>query len=155
MLAAALSSLVWAAAPDRLAVTRAGPPPQAVLVRTVAAGTILSADDFGPRAPDDPAATRDAVSRDQAVGMQAARLLRARTTVRRIDLRAPHAIRRGEAVTIVVRAGGLSITMPGRALDGGAAGDPVRVVGDTGRKTLRGIVDAPGRVRLIHQGATS
>lgn len=57
-------------------------------------------------------------------------------------------VKRGEPVTLVVEDGPLRITAPARALSSGAMGELVRVVTQTNSRTLHGVVDAPGRVRV-------
>lgn len=59
----------------------------------------------------------------------------------------PKLVRQGQAVTLAVRSGTLTITAQGRALADGREGDPIRVVTPSSR-TVEGIVEAAGTVRL-------
>lgn len=59
----------------------------------------------------------------------------------------PKLVRRGQAVTLAVRSGTLTITAQGRALADGREGDAVRVVTPSSR-TVEGVVEAGGTVRL-------
>ena len=68
--------------------------------------------------------------------------------VRTYDLIRAQIVKRGEPVTIAVRSGALSITAQGKALASGAQGDAVRVVNLATNRTLDGVVDAPGIVRI-------
>lgn len=118
----------------------------AVLSRTVERGTVLSVDDFvlEPRdrvvgRPLDPAAV---------AGLEAVRPLASGRILLETDLAPPRLVRRGETVTLTVRHGNMVITAPGRALADGRRGTLVRVVSGTTNRTLEGIVDSPGRVRL-------
>ena len=91
---------------------------------------------------------RGALSADAAAGKEATRNLPAGSVVRATDVIAPRLVRRGEPVSVTVRSGPLAIATPGRALGSGGAGDLVRVVILATNRTLDGIVDAPGKVRV-------
>jgi flagella basal body P-ring formation protein FlgA len=71
--------------------------------------------------------------------------------VRASDVIRPQLVRRGEPVTIALRQGGLSITTAGRALGNGAAGEFVRIVSLSTNRTLDGVVEATGLVRVAAQ----
>ena len=133
-----------------LAAAPAPPRPLAdvpVLNRTVERGETLSASDFAveQRAPG---WGRGATPVAAAVGLQAVRRLAAGTVLRDGDLTRPQLVKRGEAVTIALRTGGLSITTEGRALTGGGIGDPVRVMSLATNRTLDATVESSGHVRL-------
>jgi flagellar basal body P-ring formation protein FlgA len=121
-----------------------------VLTRTVERGQPVSASDFTIE-PRPAIAARDAIAASAAGGLEARRRLMAGSVVREGDLAHPQAIRRGEPVSIVYRVGALAITTQGRALTGGAVGDPVRVVSLATNHTLDGTVEQAGTVRLAGQ----
>jgi len=58
-------------------------------------------------------------------------------------------VRRGAPVTLKLRSGSLTIATVGRALADGKRGERVRVVSLATRRTLDGLVDGPGEVRLV------
>ena len=58
-------------------------------------------------------------------------------------------VRRGEPVTLRLQSGPLTIATAGRALGDGSKGARVRVVAFSTRRTLEGVVEGPGEVRLI------
>lgn len=118
-----------------------------VLARAVARGDLIGRDDFATDARS-AAQARGGVAVADAVGREATRMLPAGTVVRATDLIAPRLVKRGEPVTITVRAGALSIATPGRALSSGGAGDLVRVVAPSTNRTLDGIVEGPDAVRV-------
>ena len=91
---------------------------------------------------------RGAVPASQAAGRESVRNMPAGAVVRASDLVAPRLVRRGEPVNIVVRSGGLTISTQGRALASGGVGDMVRVVAASTNRTLDGIVDGNGAVRI-------
>lgn len=118
-----------------------------VLDHAVAKGDVLAAADFATQ--DVPAAQARAAPRlKDVVGMEAARALAAGTIIRPSDLIRPQLVRRGEPVTIALRDGGLAITTSGRALGSGAAGDFVRIVSLSTNRTLDGVVESTGTVRV-------
>ncbi|MBC7583236.1 MAG: flagellar basal body P-ring formation protein FlgA [Tardiphaga sp.] len=108
----------------------------------------LAASDFvEARVPAGTA--RGALGLRDLSGMEAARHLASGSIVRVGDVVRLQLVRRGEPVTISVRAGTLVIRAAGRALSSGAAGAAVRVVSVSTNRTLDGIVDGPGAVRVI------
>lgn len=119
----------------------------AVLAHPVARGEVIGADDFATE-PRSPAQARGGLAVGDAVGREATRTLLAGTVVRATDVITPRLVKRGEPVTITVRAGGLAIATAGRALASGGAGDLVRVVSASTNRTLDGIVEGPGAVRV-------
>lgn len=108
----------------------------------------LSASDFAEAAMP-PASAHGALGLHDVAGMEVARRLASGSIVRASDIIRPQLVRRGEAVTIVVRQGTLVISTLGRALTSGAAGAGVRVVTASTSRTLDGIVDGPGAVRVV------
>lgn len=118
-----------------------------VLGHAVARGAVLGPDDFATQARS-PAQARGGLAVADAVGREATRMLPAGTVVRVTDVIAPRLVRRGEPVTITVRAGGLAIATGGRALASAGAGEMVRVVSLSTNRTLDGVVEGPDAVRV-------
>jgi flagella basal body P-ring formation protein FlgA len=58
-------------------------------------------------------------------------------------------VRRGEPVRLRLQAGALTISTAGRALTDGARGARVRVVALSTRRTLDGVVEGAGEVRIV------
>ena len=118
-----------------------------VLARTIEKGEAVTPADFTvDRRPA--AVARVALKPADAEGMEAARRLMAGMPVRRADLVQAQLVRRGEAVTITVRSGALSISTPGKALTGGGKGEAIRVLSGSTNRTLDAVVEASGRVRV-------
>ncbi|KQN90026.1 hypothetical protein ASE95_15020 [Sphingomonas sp. Leaf231] len=122
-----------------------------VLAHPVAAGTTLSVGDFRLREATDPPSVAGSVLPADAAGQQATHHLPTGRVVRTSDIRSPQLIRRGDAVSITYRAGGLSITTPGQATSGAAHGQPIRVLALATRRTVDAVVDGPRRVRIINE----
>lgn len=121
-----------------------------VLTRAVDKGELLRVEDFGPASL--PASqARGAVAPADAAGREAVRLLRSGSPVRATDLATPRVVRRGDAVTIFVVNEALRITASGRALGDAGQGEPVRVLNLSTNRTLDGVADASGQVRVFAQ----
>lgn len=118
-----------------------------VLAHAVARGSILSASDF-ERKPLAPVVARSALRMQDVAGMEAKRNLVAGTFMRIGDVTPAALVRRGEAVTLVVQTGAITISAPGRALGDGAQGAAVRVVNLATNRTLDGRVEGVARVTV-------
>lgn len=118
-----------------------------VLAHAMSRGSILSAEDF-ERKPLVPALARSALRVQDVAGMEATRNLAAGSHVRTGDVAPVALVRRGEAVTLVVQTGAITISAPGRALGDGAQGAAVRVVNLATNRTLDGRVEGTARVMV-------
>lgn len=74
--------------------------------------------------------------------------LRPGVPVRAVDLVTPPAVNRGKQVTMIYQAGRMTITAQGRALSDAAVGETVRVVNISSSRTVEGVVEALGVVRI-------
>lgn len=124
--------------------------PVTVLTRALGRGDLVAAEDLrverqprtrigGVRAPVDP---------NDVVGRQARRPLRAGQPVNAAEFMRPQVVARGDLVTILFRTAALRITGRGQALQAGAVGDLVPVLNPQSKRTLHGIVAAPGVVEI-------
>jgi flagella basal body P-ring formation protein FlgA len=120
----------------------------AVLTRNVERTDILKSADLvverRPRAEvgSDPAA------REQALGMQMRRPIRAGQPLRAADLVKPDLVQRDQAVTIIFQTAGLYLTTRGKALDNGTEGDVVSVLNIQSKRTVTGTVTGRGQVTI-------
>jgi flagella basal body P-ring formation protein FlgA len=129
-----------------------------VVVRaTVSAKIVVAAADVPANRPlrdddvtlarRDVTAARDTFSDPAAIdGMSSRRTLRAGEIVRRTQLVAPTLVRRGDAVRIVARSGGIEVTVSGEALDAGARDDVIRVRNASTGTVIRARVRDTGAV---------
>lgn len=119
----------------------------AVTVRGVRRGDIIAADDViieRRKRSDVPA---DAVTTIPDVsGFAARQSLRAGQPLRRADLAKPEIVKRDELVTLFYEVPGIMLTVRGKALSNGAAGDAINVLNIQSKRTVQGTVDGPGRV---------
>lgn len=124
------------------------------IARTLGHGAILKDSDViverRPRAE----VGRDAVTdRRQAAGlalrspMQAGRILHAAELVK------PDTIQRNEVVTLIYEVPGVTLTVRGKAMEGGAEGDMISVLNEQSKRTLQGVIIGPGRVVISQYGA--
>lgn len=82
---------------------------------------------------------------DDWVGQTAARNLTAGMALRQTMVKAPQIFKPGTGVKVSVQGGGFTVVSSGKALEGGSAGQSVRVRMDNGR-TIIGVVNQQGEV---------
>ena len=119
-----------------------------VLAHPVARGERIAAGDFMLE-HETAVAARGALAPAAVAGMEAARNLSAGSIVRQGDLVRARLVRRGQPVTVRIVSGPLVITAGGRALADAAMGEPARVFVDSTSRTLDGVVESAGTVRII------
>ena len=121
----------------------------AVLTRSLNRGETAQAGDFVVERRVRDGLPSDAQAEAQTLaGRVARRALQVGTVVRTGDLARPEIVARGEVVTIVYEVPGMTLTMRGRATDGGAQGDTIAVVNPQSKKTLQAQVVGPGKVSV-------
>jgi flagellar basal body P-ring formation protein FlgA len=84
--------------------------------------------------------------RDQAVGFAARAALQPGRPLQTADLMKPELIQRNETVTLVYEVPGIVLTVRGKAVDGGGAGDVISVLNEQTKRTVQGVIAGPGRV---------
>jgi flagella basal body P-ring formation protein FlgA len=135
----------------RLVETRQVP----VLRRPLQPGDILRIEDITMIAVSVDRLPKDALLDPRVlIGQGARRALRAGDALREGDVRPPILVTRNSAVTIQLRAGGLTLTAQGRALDEGARGAMVRVINSQTKRTIEAVVIGPDLVS-VQIGATA
>jgi flagella basal body P-ring formation protein FlgA len=120
-----------------------------VPVRTLARNALVEAADIEwrevrlPRLPVDLVVTEEDI-----VGKTVRRTLRAGSPVHTNELSAPILVEKGALVTISLQAPGLLLSGVGRALEDGAAGDPIRVVNTRSKRTIEAVVSGHDQVKV-------
>jgi flagella basal body P-ring formation protein FlgA len=112
--------------------------------RNIGAGEIVGPSDLewsesaiaGADAPGDA---------DAVIGMAARRPLRAGAAVSARDIGAPVVVRRDETISVSFMAGGVSLTLHGKAMKDGAVGDSVQVLNPQSKKVIDAVVSGPGK----------
>jgi flagella basal body P-ring formation protein FlgA len=119
-----------------------------VLTRALNRGeTIKSSDVMTERRPKHELAG-ETVSLASAIGLAAKRPLRSGAVLQSSDLMKPELVQRNESVTIVYEAPGILLTVRGKALEAGAAGDLVNVLNIQTNRTVQTTVVGHGRVSV-------
>jgi flagella basal body P-ring formation protein FlgA len=120
----------------------------AVLTRNVERTDILkSADVVVERRPRAEVGS-DPAAREQALGMQMRRAIRAGQPLRVADLAKPDLVQRDQAVTVIFQTAGIYLTTRGKALDNGTEGDVVSVLNIQSKRTVTGTVTGRGQVTI-------
>jgi flagellar basal body P-ring formation protein FlgA len=83
-----------------------------------------------------------------AVGLAARHELRPGQPLHSSDLAKPDVVQRNDTVTIVYQAPGIVLTLRGIAQESGAIGDSINVLNADSKRTVQGLVTAPGRVTI-------
>lgn len=123
--------------------------------RSIGAGEVITEADIewrrfrADRLGQDPVLNADAI-----VGKAPRRALRPGVPVRASELAVPLVVQKGAPVTMVYAAPGIQLTMVGRALDGGAEGQWIRVLNPQSKLVAYGAVAPDGTV-MVSTGAPS
>ena len=123
--------------------------PVVVLVHSVGAGQPITADAIATEKRD-PAAIAGAAIYDpaQAIGRVAVRTLVSGGPLLDTDLMSPRAVKRGEAVMLVVRIGGVDVRAPGKAVSDAGLNERVNVENVGSHRVVQGIVRSGGEVEV-------
>ncbi len=123
-----------------------------VAAHAIVMGTVITADDLRVEQHDVtelPAGFLDSPS--IAIGLSAARPISGGAVLTNQQLNASKAVERGQAVTLVADAGGMSIRMAGRALSDGYVNQRVRVQNLSSGKVVEGVARSAQIVEIIFQ----
>lgn len=119
------------------------------LTANTAAGQILDASDFEMTSvPLSQAQAGAYADLDQLVGKQLLRQSHAGVPLKASDVGAPTVVPRNSLVTVLLRAGTMTLTVKGQALANASAGQPVDVLNSVTRKILHGIAQPDGTVTI-------
>jgi flagella basal body P-ring formation protein FlgA len=122
----------------------------AVLTRPLSVGEIVRAADVTTaRRPKSELANNVISHASQAIGMSAKRALRPGQALRQSDLAKNEVIARNDNVTISYEVPGITLSMGGKALEGGAQGDVIGVLNVQSRRTIQATVTGPGHVVVV------
>ena len=116
-----------------------------IAARTIKAHSVLTAADLRIETDVTPGA---ASTLSEVVGLEAKVVLYAGRPVVLEHLGAPALVGRNDLITLVYVSHGLEIRTEGRALERASAGDRVSVMNLASRKTVSGVVVAPGVVEI-------
>lgn len=120
-----------------------------VLSRPMRRNEVIGANDVTWQSMELTSATSNVLfSAEDLIGKMPRTGMRPNTPVRMADLITPAAISRGAQVTMIYQTGSLTITTQGRALSEAAIGQTIRVVNTASSRTVEGVVEAAGLVRI-------
>ncbi|MGE0564155.1 MAG: flagellar basal body P-ring formation chaperone FlgA [Pseudolabrys sp.] len=68
--------------------------------------------------------------------------------LRATDLTKPQLVQRNEVVTLIYEVPGITLTVRGKAHDGGAEGDVIEVLNVQSKRAIHGVITGPGRVTV-------
>ncbi|ARQ00801.1 flagellar basal body P-ring formation chaperone FlgA [Pseudorhodoplanes sinuspersici] len=120
-----------------------------VATRTLNRGDILRASDVTIEKRSK-AETQGEPIRDPAaaIGMAIQQALRPGQPIRSGDLAKPLLVKRGEPVVLHYQVPGITLTVRGKAEDGGALGDTVNITNVQSKRTVQGVVSGHGQVTV-------
>lgn len=121
------------------------------LTRALERGDVVKASDVVVERRRRAEVGADPVSRNQAVGMQARRSVRAGAALHLADLSKADLVQRGQSVTLVFENAGIYLTIRGKAMDSGTEGDSVTVLNLQSKREVVGTVTAAGTVSVAAQ----
>jgi flagellar basal body P-ring formation protein FlgA len=134
-------------APLRFSGTYAETFEAAALARPLAANeTVRAADITIVRRPKTEFAANIITTAEQAIGLAARRAMRPGEVLRQTDLAKPEVVARNDNVTITFQVPGITLTMRGKALEGGSLGDTVNVLNVQSKRSIQATVAGPGHV---------
>jgi flagella basal body P-ring formation protein FlgA len=118
-----------------------------VLTRPIATGDVVrGADVTITRRPKAEFQANIITTAEQAVGLAARRAMRPGALLRQTDLAKPEVVARNDNVTITYQVPGITLTMRGKALDGGAQGDTISVLNVQSKRSIQATIAGPGHV---------
>lgn len=123
-----------------------------VLARDVPPGGAIAAADIVLVDTLDRPQAGTALRPEDLMGQAARRHLKAGRPVRLSDLQAPLAVRKGDMVTMIYEAPGVTLTAMGRAVAAGAVGDVIPVQNPQSMRTVEARVSAQGQVTVQAAG---
>lgn len=116
--------------------------PVPVLKKTLSSGDIINAYDLAWVDMKSSALQHDIIlNADELVGMTPRRMLESGKPVRDLDLERPQLVARGDTITITYYDGPMLLTAQGKAMQGGAKGDMIRVVNTSSNRTIDAFVE--------------
>jgi flagella basal body P-ring formation protein FlgA len=122
----------------------------AVPTRAFARGDVIKASDFVvERRPKSEFTSEPPAQPAEIAGYAARRAVRAGQPLRAADLMKAELVQRNDTVTLHYEVPGIVLSMRGKALDSGAEGDSVNVLNIASKRTIQGVVTAPGHVIVM------
>ena len=120
------------------------------LTRSVARGEIIKAGDIAVQRVSRARLSSDTITDpEQAIGLAPRASAAPDRPLRTAELMKPEIVQRGEHVTITYQVPGVTLSVRGKATEGGALGDSIDVVNVQSNRTLRGTITGRGEIAVI------
>lgn len=119
-----------------------------VLNRRLEGGAVIGESDIEWKSVEEDRAGDMVAAKDQLVGMQLRRVTEEGVVLHARDVMEPRLVSRGGLVTIKIETPALLVTAQGKALQDGKLGDTVRVINTQSSRTVEGVVESDGSVRI-------
>ncbi len=117
--------------------------------RSLARGEIIAAEDIAlTPMPKRRARNAEMAQLNQLIGKAARQNIRQGSIATRAMFKVPEIVNRSDVVTILLKAGKLTLTMRGTALSPGAKGDVISVQNDQTNRIIRARIKEPGLVQV-------
>ncbi|MBY0382402.1 MAG: flagellar basal body P-ring formation protein FlgA [Xanthobacteraceae bacterium] len=120
----------------------------AVLTRALDRGEIIKTADVTFERRPRSEFGNDVALRNNVIGMQTRRALRAGQGLKTSDLAKTDLITRDQAVTLIYETPGLYLTGRGKATEAGKQGDVINVLNLQSKRTVQGVIVGPGQVSV-------
>ena len=121
----------------------------AIVTRALARGDLVRQSDITiERRPKSEFTAEPPAPVTEVIGFAARGGVRPGQPLRKTDLMKPEIVKKNDMVLLHYEVPGITLTMRGQALDSGAEGDMVNVLNPNSKRTIQGVVTAPGRVTV-------
>lgn len=119
-----------------------------VLKRAIATGEVFTADTLAMETRNIDQVAGPVANAERVAGYSARHYLAAGSILTSADILSPRLVRRGDAVTLLAKIGGVEVRAQGKAMGDGGAGDRVSVENQASRRTMRGQVLGNGEIEV-------
>ena len=124
-----------------------------VLAHPMSRGEVITAHDLTWSKSREETLRRDVITdADQMIGLVPRQPLRSGQMISQSDLQKPVAVAKGALVTMVLKAGAMSLSAQGRALESGSVGEVIHVTNTHSNQTIEARVDGPNMVSVSLNG---
>lgn len=121
-----------------------------VLVDSLRAGSVIGKGDITYITQrDGDLGQNTLLDSNQLLGQAPRRGVNALTPLQSADIEQPDVVKKGESVTMILKKGKLSLSVKGKALEGGADGATIRVLNPSSNKVVDATVTGPQTVKII------